>query len=210
MDRCELLLHLFKWLEQYTRERLIRALGRANQKPISNLRFQRNPKTEDVEFSERDKAEDPIGCTQIVSLRIQERESRSNSENIQESIAKVIISLYIVHHFFSPSVNKVVGSQTEKGRWCLLHVLCHGQRMPYIWGDDAEDFQPERWLNNGVFQPESPFKFFAFHGDGMSMTPLVCQGRSNHEWISNDYNELECFVLPKLNLHISPKLQKLQ
>ncbi|CAL5394692.1 unnamed protein product [Camellia sinensis] len=35
--------------------------------------------------------------------------------------------------------------------------------MPYIWGDDAEDFRPERWLNNGVFQPKSPFKFIAFH-----------------------------------------------
>lgn len=37
-------------------------------------------------------------------------------------------------------------------------------RMPYIWGDDAEDYKPERWLNdNGVFQAESPFKFIAFH-----------------------------------------------
>ncbi|KAL8210845.1 hypothetical protein R6Q57_005282 [Mikania cordata] len=35
-------------------------------------------------------------------------------------------------------------------------------RMTYIWGEDAEDFRPERWLNNGVFQPESPFKFTAF------------------------------------------------
>lgn len=37
-------------------------------------------------------------------------------------------------------------------------------RMSYIWGDDAEDFKPERWLNdNGIFQPQSPFKFVAFH-----------------------------------------------
>ncbi|KAL7214458.1 hypothetical protein ACSBR1_026799 [Camellia fascicularis] len=35
--------------------------------------------------------------------------------------------------------------------------------MPYIWGDDAEDFRPKIWLNNGVFQLESPFKFIAFH-----------------------------------------------
>ena len=36
-------------------------------------------------------------------------------------------------------------------------------RMPQIWGEDAQDFRPERWLKNGVFQPESPFKFLAFH-----------------------------------------------
>ncbi|KAK1418729.1 hypothetical protein QVD17_27875 [Tagetes erecta] len=46
-------------------------------------------------------------------------------------------------------------------------------RMPYIWGDDAYDFKPERWLNDdGVFQPESPFKFIAFHAG-----PRICLGR---------------------------------
>ena len=36
-------------------------------------------------------------------------------------------------------------------------------RMPYIWGDDAEEFKPERWIKDGTFQTESPFKFVAFH-----------------------------------------------
>jgi cytochrome P450 len=36
-------------------------------------------------------------------------------------------------------------------------------RMKYLWGVDAGEFKPERWLNqNGVFQPQSPFKFTAF------------------------------------------------
>ncbi|KAD5961282.1 hypothetical protein E3N88_12755 [Mikania micrantha] len=45
-------------------------------------------------------------------------------------------------------------------------------RMTYIWGEDAEDFRPERWLNNGVFQPESPFKFTAFQAG-----PRICLGK---------------------------------
>ncbi|KAL8192779.1 hypothetical protein R6Q57_027227 [Mikania cordata] len=45
-------------------------------------------------------------------------------------------------------------------------------RMTYIWGDDAEEFRPERWLNNGVFQPESSFKFTAFQGG-----PRICLGK---------------------------------
>ncbi|KAK3040133.1 hypothetical protein RJ639_027859 [Escallonia herrerae] len=35
-------------------------------------------------------------------------------------------------------------------------------RMTYIWGEDAEDFRPERWLDSGVFRAKSPFNFTAF------------------------------------------------
>ncbi|GJS46500.1 cytochrome P450 704C1-like protein [Tanacetum coccineum] len=45
-------------------------------------------------------------------------------------------------------------------------------RMTYIWGEDAQEFRPERWLNNGVFRPESPFRFTAFQGG-----PRICLGK---------------------------------
>ncbi|KAK2996778.1 hypothetical protein RJ639_025624 [Escallonia herrerae] len=46
-------------------------------------------------------------------------------------------------------------------------------RMRFIWGDDAEDFRPERWLDeNGSFQQESPFKFTAFQAG-----PRICLGK---------------------------------
>ncbi|KAG6528128.1 cytochrome P450 704C1-like [Zingiber officinale] len=46
-------------------------------------------------------------------------------------------------------------------------------RMEYLWGADAEAFRPERWLNDdGIFQPESPYKFTAFQAG-----PRLCLGK---------------------------------
>ncbi|KAL6989517.1 hypothetical protein U1Q18_015267 [Sarracenia purpurea var. burkii] len=46
-------------------------------------------------------------------------------------------------------------------------------RMRFLWGDDAEDYRPERWLDdNGIFKPESPFKFTAFQAG-----PRICLGK---------------------------------
>lgn len=51
-------------------------------------------------------------------------------------------------------------------------------RMPHIRGDDAEDFQPERWLNSdGVFVTESPFKFVVF----LCMSSLLAITELLHE-----------------------------
>ncbi|KAI4373580.1 hypothetical protein MLD38_011694 [Melastoma candidum] len=49
-------------------------------------------------------------------------------------------------------------------------------RMEQIWGPDATEFRPERWLrdsvNGPVFSPESPFKYPVFQGG-----PRVCLGK---------------------------------
>ncbi|KAH8488502.1 hypothetical protein Peur_059810 [Populus x canadensis] len=63
------------------------------------------------------------------------------------------------------------GFRMKKGDGLYYLAYAMG-RMPYIWGEDAEDFRPERWLNNGIFQPESPFKFIAFHAG-----PRICLGK---------------------------------
>ncbi|KAL7583534.1 hypothetical protein Lser_V15G42208 [Lactuca serriola] len=64
------------------------------------------------------------------------------------------------------------GYELKKGDGVYYISYAMG-RMSYIWGDDAEDFKPERWLNdNGIFQPQSPFKFVAFHAG-----PRICLGR---------------------------------
>ena len=54
------------------------------------------------------------------------------------------------------------GHKVKKGDMVYYMAYSMG-RMSYIWGEDAENFRPERWLKDGVFQPESPFKFITFH-----------------------------------------------
>ncbi|XP_049936009.1 LOW QUALITY PROTEIN: cytochrome P450 704C1-like [Nymphaea colorata] len=63
------------------------------------------------------------------------------------------------------------GFKVKKGDG-VNHVTYAMGRMKYIWGDDAEDFRPGRWLHDGVFRPESPFKFPAFHAG-----PRTCLGK---------------------------------
>lgn len=55
----------------------------------------------------------------------------------------------------------------------VVYVPYSMGRMKHLWGEDAEVFRPERWLDEkGVFQPESPFKFAAFQAG-----PRVCLGK---------------------------------
>jgi cytochrome P450 len=53
------------------------------------------------------------------------------------------------------------GTVVKKGEFVMYAAYAMG-RMPSLWGPDATEFKPERWLVDGVVQPESPFKFAAF------------------------------------------------
>ncbi|XVE73982.1 hypothetical protein DITRI_Ditri11bG0162300 [Diplodiscus trichospermus] len=63
------------------------------------------------------------------------------------------------------------GHKVKKGDE-INYVTYAMARLPYIWGEDAGSFRPERWLKDGVFQPESPFKFVTFHAG-----PQICLGK---------------------------------
>ncbi|KAF8028235.1 hypothetical protein BT93_E0980 [Corymbia citriodora subsp. variegata] len=63
------------------------------------------------------------------------------------------------------------GFHVKKGDGVYYLAYSMG-RMHDIWGEDAEDFKPERWLNDGIFQIESPFKFVAFNAG-----PRICLGK---------------------------------
>lgn len=44
--------------------------------------------------------------------------------------------------------------------------------MEEIWGEDCKTFKLERWLKDGAFQPERPYKFPVFHAG-----PRMCLGK---------------------------------
>ncbi|KAI3504352.1 hypothetical protein L1887_32953 [Cichorium endivia] len=64
------------------------------------------------------------------------------------------------------------GYHVNKGDMVAYQPYAMG-RMKFLWGDDAQEFKPERWLDeNGCFRPESPFKFTAFQAG-----QRICLGR---------------------------------
>uniref|UniRef100_I1R6L1 Cytochrome P450 n=1 Tax=Oryza glaberrima TaxID=4538 RepID=I1R6L1_ORYGL len=64
------------------------------------------------------------------------------------------------------------GTFVGKG-WQVTYSAYAMARLEELWGADCEEFRPERWLDeDGVFRPESPFKYPVFHGG-----PRMCLGK---------------------------------
>lgn len=63
------------------------------------------------------------------------------------------------------------GTVVKKGRLVCYHTYAMG-RMEDIWGRDCSEYKPERWLENGVFKPTSPFNYPVFHAG-----PRMCLGK---------------------------------
>lgn len=64
------------------------------------------------------------------------------------------------------------GTFVAKG-WRVTYLIFAMGRLERIWGLDAAEFKPERWLgSDGTFRAESPFKYPAFNAG-----PRLCLGR---------------------------------
>ncbi|KAL5217470.1 hypothetical protein ABZP36_018154 [Zizania latifolia] len=58
--------------------------------------------------------------------------------------------------------------------WFVAYNTYAMGRMEAVWGEDAAEFRPERWLDpvDGTFRPDSPFRYVVFHGG-----PRLCLGK---------------------------------
>ncbi|CAM6108971.1 unnamed protein product [Calypogeia fissa] len=65
------------------------------------------------------------------------------------------------------------GTRIRRGEFVSYSSYSMG-RLKCIWGPDAMEFKPERWLKNGIFQPQSPFKFTSFQAG-----PRICLGKDS-------------------------------
>ncbi|KAH7423606.1 hypothetical protein KP509_12G063600 [Ceratopteris richardii] len=65
------------------------------------------------------------------------------------------------------------GTKIKAGNFVSYSPYAMG-RLECLWGDDAKEFKPERWLKDGIFQPVSPFKLTAFQAG-----PRICLGKDS-------------------------------
>ncbi|KAJ0033957.1 hypothetical protein Pint_24878 [Pistacia integerrima] len=63
------------------------------------------------------------------------------------------------------------GTFIGKGWDIFYHTYAMG-RMESIWGENWHEYLPERWLENGIFRPENPFRYPVFQAG-----PRVCLGK---------------------------------
>jgi cytochrome P450 len=63
------------------------------------------------------------------------------------------------------------GTVVPRG-WFVSYSIYSMGRMESIWGGDFMDFRPERWLKDGEFVGENPYKFTVFQAG-----PRICLGK---------------------------------
>ncbi|KAK5810408.1 hypothetical protein PVK06_025720 [Gossypium arboreum] len=68
----------------------------------------------------------------------------------------------------------------RKGTRVTYHPYAMG-RMERVWGSDCLEFKPERWLKNGIYVPENPYKYPVFQaglrvclGKEMALVEMKC------------------------------------
>lgn len=137
--------------------------------------------------------------TQVWNYKLDEKHAKRNAgENLEDRIAEFaqllnydsLTELTYLHAAITetlrlyPAVpldtkgvleNDVLpdGSKVKKGTMVTYSPYCMG-RSTSIWGGDALQFKPERWLKDGALLSVSPFRFTPFQAG-----PRICLGKDS-------------------------------
>ncbi|KAL4177971.1 hypothetical protein KRP22_002897 [Phytophthora ramorum] len=82
-----------------------------------------------------------------------------------EAVVKESLRLYMAVTNRMAKTSTTLSDGTFVPEGCAVMVPIYASaRVKNVWGDDAEEYKPERWidLSTGKVKPVSPFKFFTF------------------------------------------------
>ncbi|PON49643.1 Cytochrome P450, E-class, group I [Parasponia andersonii] len=82
--------------------------------------------------------------------------------------------------------------------WLVMYQAYAMGRMKSIWGNDCEEFRPERWLENGAFRQENPFRFPVFHAG-----PRMCLGK---DMATIQMKSIAASVIERFDIDVRDKL----
>ncbi|GMY15845.1 cytochrome P450 94C1 [Fagus crenata] len=114
----------------------------------------------DVEAAIRDELERVIGRTQEEASFEKMRQMHYLNGAICESM-RLFPPIQFDSKFCQEDDILPDGTFVRKGTRVTYHPYAMG-RMERVWGPDCLQFKPERWLQNGVFRSESPYKYPVF------------------------------------------------
>ncbi|KHN04572.1 Cytochrome P450 704C1 [Glycine soja] len=99
--------------------------------------------------------------------------SHESEPNIEEFVAKITDDTLDKMHYLHAALTETLRlypAVPADGRTAEAHdILPDGHKLKK---GDGVYYLAYGWLNNGIFQPESPFKFVAFHAG-----PSICLGK---------------------------------
>ncbi|KAE9585398.1 hypothetical protein Lal_00018257 [Lupinus albus] len=91
------------------------------------------------------------------------------------------------------------GTSLKSGTRVTYHPYAMG-RLEQIWGHDCLEFKPQRWLKDGMFYPQNPFKYPIFQG-GLRL----CLGK---EIALLELKSVTLSLLRKFHIQLAPPFYK--
>ncbi|KAF5744859.1 cytochrome P450 family protein [Tripterygium wilfordii] len=126
-----------------------------------------NPKVEDAIRAESDRV---MGTSQDLVSFEQMRDMHYLNAAVYESL-RLFPPVQFDSKFSLEDDVLPDGTSVKGGTRVTYHPYAMG-RIESVWGSDCVEFKPERWLTNGVFVPENPFKYTVFQAG-----PRICMGK---------------------------------